>query len=89
MKNKLEADIERDVLEVLFDYRMRPDNKENRALRLSDIALFTQVVEEELIRILEGLDKLVEECEQRDGERTFRISGTGVREVRNEPSGAA
>ena len=85
-------DIERDVLEVLLDKRMQKDNRGNKPLKVSEAARLSELSQDQVIAIFEAMKDLglVEECGKYEGERTFRITGTGVREVRNgEPRGAA
>ena len=85
--------LEDSVLALLYRYRLHPQNPNNVPMKLSDIV---HSVSEDQVLVLAALDALreqspplVEEGPPFPGEKTFRITGTGVRFVRNMPTGLA
>lgn len=90
--HEVQTVLEDAILKLLYDYRMNPQNPSNVPMKLSDIVRGVQVNEQALV--IAALDALkeqqpsfVEERERFQQERTFRITGTGVRFVRNVPQG--
>jgi hypothetical protein len=85
--------LEDSILRLLFEYRLNPQNPENAPMKLSRIAHAVsadpQLVAAALDALKEDNPPLVEEREQFQQERTFRISGIGVRFVRNMRQGLA
>jgi hypothetical protein len=91
--NEVQTVLEDAVLRLLFDYYLNPQNPNNVAMKLSDIV---RAVSDDQKLVLAALDALakdtpgkVEEGPQFQGERTFRITGHGVRFVRNMAMGLA
>ncbi len=91
--NEVQTVLEDAILRLLFDYRMNPQNPTNVPMKLSDIV---HAVSSEQALVVAALDALkeaqppqVEECPLFQQQRTFRITGTGVRFVRNMPQGLA
>lgn len=91
--NERQTVLEDAILRLLFDYRMHPQNPNNVPMKLSDIV---HAVSSEERLVLAALDALKEDApplvEERDifqQGRTFRITGSGVRFVRNMPQGIA
>lgn len=89
--NELQTVLEDAILRLLFDYRAHPQNPENVPMKLSDIVRGVSSEQALALGALDALhgDKLVEEADRFQGERTFRITGQGVRFVRNMPQGLA
>ncbi len=81
------------VLRLLFDYRMSPQNPSNVPMKLSDISHAVSSERAYVIAALDALKEnvppLVEERESFQQERTFNITGSGVRFVRNMPQAIA
>jgi hypothetical protein len=77
------------VLSLLFDYRMNPQNPGNAPLKLSRIVHAVAENEGLVLAALEALkqERKVEERESFQQERTFGITGLGVRFVRDMPQG--
>jgi hypothetical protein len=79
------------ILALLFDYRMNPQNPNNVPMKLSDIvravASDGPLVQVAIDALREEIPPLVEEREKFQGERSFSITGTGARFVRNMPQG--
>ncbi len=79
------------VLRLLFDYRMSPQNPNNVPMKLPDIVRAVSSDAQQVVAAIDALREsappLVEECAQFQGERAFRITGSGVRFVRNMPQG--
>lgn len=91
--NEVQTVLEDSILRVLFEYRMNPQNPNNVPMKLANIV---RGVNSNAAMVLAALDALretqpplVEEGPLFQQERTFRISGTGVRFVRNIPQGLA
>ncbi len=92
-ENEAQTVLEDAVLRLLFDYRLNPQNPNNVPMKLSVIA---QAVSASPALAQAALDAMggdtppkVEECPEFQGEPTFRITGAGVRFVRNMPQGLA
>ena len=81
--------LEDEILSVLFDYRMSAQNPRNAPMKLSSIVRATKSDEKLALAALEALtmEHKVEEREQFQAERTFSITGLGVRFVRDMPQG--
>jgi hypothetical protein len=81
------------ILSLLFNFRMHPQNPNNAPLKLSEIARAVSEDERLVIAALDTLrgdrPPLVEETEEFESERAFRLTGHGVRFVRNMPQGLA
>ncbi len=81
------------VLRLLFDYRMNPQNPNNVPMKLSEIVRAVSADEPLVVAALDAMKEisppLVEEMPLWQAERAFRITGRGVREVRNMPQGLA
>lgn len=91
--HEIQTVLEDAILDLLFRYRLNPQNPNNVPMKLSAIV---HAVSSEQALVLAALDalkeqqqQLVEEREELGQERTFRISGSGVRLVRNMPQGLA
>lgn len=71
------------ILDLLYKYRINPQNPNNMSMKLSEIVHAVSSDNTSVIVILDGLLKdsfqLVEECEQSQGERTFRLTKNGIR----------
>jgi hypothetical protein len=85
--NEAQTVLEDAVLRLLFDYRLNPQNPNNVPMKLSAIA---QAVSADPALVRAALDAMsedrppkVEEREPFQGEPMFRITGAGVRFVRN------
>ncbi len=91
--NEVQTVLEDSILRLLFDYRMNPQNPTNVPMRNSAIAraLSTEpaLIDAALDALKESNPPLVEERGLFEQERTFSITGTGVRFVRNMPQGVA
>ena len=89
--NEAQTVLEDAILKLLFDYRMNPQNPSNVPMKLSAIVRTVSVEEALVLAALDALKEerppLVEELPSFQQERTFRITGTGVRFVRNVPQG--
>ena len=81
------------ILRLLFDYRLNPQNPNNFPMKLSDIVRAVSADEALVVAALDALKEtpppLVEERDRYQQERTFNITGSGVRFVRNMPQGLA
>jgi hypothetical protein len=81
------------VLGLLFDYRMNSQNPNNVPMKLSDIVRAVSADEALVVAALDAMKEasppLVEETPPFQAERAFRITGSGVRFVRNMPQGLA
>ncbi len=81
------------VLRLLFDYRMNPQNPNNVPMKLSEIVRAVSADEPLVAAALDAMKgispPLVEEMAAWQAERAFRITGSGVRFVRNMPQGLA
>ena len=91
--HEIQTVLEDAILRLLFEYRLNPQNPNNVPMKLSHIV---HAVSSEQSRVVAALDALkeqqpalVEEREAFQQERTFRITGSGVRFVRNMPQGLA
>ena len=87
--HEVQTILEDAIVEFLFRFRMNPQNPNNIPLPLSAIS---RAVSSDPALALAALDALmelapplVEEGVLHQGERTFRLTGTGVRFVRNMP----
>ena len=91
--NERQTVLEDAILSVLFDFRFNPQNPHNRPMKLGSIAQAVNADERLVLAALDGLREqtppLIEEGEALQQQRTFRITGTGVRFVRNLPQGLA
>ncbi len=91
--NEGQTVLEDSVLHLLYSYRLNPQNPDNAPMKLSDIvhAVLSDAafVAAALDALQESTPPLVEERAQTQGERTFSITGTGVRFVRNMLQGLA
>jgi hypothetical protein len=89
--NEVQTALEDAILRLLFDYRLNPQNPNNVPMKLSDIARAVSTEEPLVVAALDALMEeqppLVEEREKFQQDRTFNITGTGVRFVRNMPQG--
>lgn len=89
----LQTVLEDAILRVLFEYRMNPQNPKNAPMKLGNIVRAVSQDEALVIAALDGLREnnppLIEERERFQQDRTFSITGTGVRFVRNMPQGLA
>jgi hypothetical protein len=89
--NEIQTVLEDAILKLLYDYRLNPQNPKNVPMKLSDIARAVSSEQAVVIAALEAMREqqpsLVEEREVYQRERTFSITGTGVRFVRNQPQG--
>jgi hypothetical protein len=89
--SELQTVLEDSIVKLLFDYRMSPQNPSNVPMKLSDIARAVSADTALVVAALDGLREnsppLVEEREVFQGERTYSLTGTGVRFVRNMPQG--
>ena len=89
--HEVQTVLEDAVLRILFDYRMSPQNPNNVPMKLSEIARAVpaepQLVTAALDAMREQAQPLVEEAGPFQQEPTFRITGSGVRFVRNMPQG--
>ncbi|NJM10390.1 MAG: hypothetical protein HC883_05935 [Bdellovibrionaceae bacterium] len=85
--HEVQTVLEDNILRVLFDYRMNPQNPNNVPMKISEIARAVSTEEKLVVAALEALkmDQNVEEKEEFQQERTFGISGYGIRFVRNIP----
>ncbi len=88
--NEVQTILEDSVLRVLFDYRINPQNPNNVPMKVSEIVRAVSSDFPLVVAALEALSqeqepRLVEECKEFQAERTFRITGSGVRFVRNIP----
>jgi hypothetical protein len=83
--------LEDEILRLLFDYRLSPQNPNNVPMKLSDISRGVSVAENLVVAAIDALREkrpaLVEEREKFQQERTYSITGTGVGFVRNMPQG--
>jgi hypothetical protein len=83
--------LEDSILRLLFDYRMHPQNPNNVPMKLEDIVHAVSSSEAEvkasLDALMEQAPPLVENIFKNS--KSFRITGTGVRFVRNQPQGLA
>ena len=79
------------ILDFLFIFRMNLQNPNNVPLPVSVISRAVSsdpgLALAALDALKESVPPLVEEGTVHQGERTFRVSGTGVRFVRNMPQG--
>jgi hypothetical protein len=79
------------ILGLLYRYRMHPQNPNNAPMKLSDIVRAVLSEESQVVAALDALKEnpppFVEEGARIQNERTFRITGSGVRFVRNMPQG--
>lgn len=89
--NELQTVLEDAVLKLLYDYRLNPQNPNNVPMKLSDVARAVSsestIVAAALDAMKEQQPPLVEERIPFQGDRTFSITGTGARFVRNVPQG--
>lgn len=81
--------LEDQVLSLLFDYRMNPQNPGNAPMKMSEVVRGTDSEEKLVAAALDALvaEKLVEERRALQGERAVAITGIGVRFVRDMPQG--
>ena len=83
--------LEDQVLRLLFDYRMHPQNSKNVPMPLGNIVRALSADEQLVAAALDGLREqtppLVEDVPGFQGPHAYRITGTGVRFVRNMPQG--
>jgi hypothetical protein len=81
------------ILSVLFTYRMHPQNPNNVPMKLGTLVQAVNAEPAYVVAALDGLKELkpplVEESDKFQTERTFRITGAGVRFVRSVPQGLA
>ncbi|HEY2031162.1 MAG TPA: hypothetical protein VGH20_18350 [Myxococcales bacterium] len=91
--NEKQTILEDAILDLLFNYRMNPQNPNNAPMKLSSIAHAVSADESLVVAALDALREdvppLVEEAEPFHQERTFRLTGQGVRFIRNMPQGLA
>ncbi len=89
--NETQTVLEDAVLRLLYDYRMNPQNPQNVPMRLSSIVRAVGGEEAVVVGALDALKEqqppLIEETERWQQERAFRLTGMGVRFVRNMPQG--
>lgn len=90
--NEVQTVLEDAILRLLFDYRMHPQNPDNAPMTLARVV---HAVSSEPPLVIAALDALKEQnpplVEERgtSQQRTFSITGTGVRFVRNMQQGLA
>lgn len=81
------------ILRLLFDYRLNPQNRNNVPMKLSDIARGVNADEKLVTAALDALwelsPSLIERCGEFQQESTYRITGSGVGFVRNMPQVSA
>lgn len=91
--HEVQTILEDQILLLLFDYRLNPQNRNNLPMKLSNIARAVSTDQTLVVAALDALREmvppLVEEREMYQQEKTYRITGTGVRFVRNMPQGLA
>jgi hypothetical protein len=91
--HEVQTVLEDAILRLLFEYRLNPQNPNNVPMKLSDIVYAVSSAESLVVAALDALKEqkpaLVEERGIFQQERTFSISGNGVRFVRNMPQGLA
>lgn len=89
----LQTVLEDAILRVLFEFRVNPQNPKNAPMKLGNIVRAVSQAEPLVVAALDALREnkppLVEERERFRQDRTFSITGTGVRFVRNMPQGIA
>jgi hypothetical protein len=89
--NEVQTAIEDAILRLLFDYRSNPQNPNNEPMRVSDIEYAVSSDGALVVAALDALKAdrppLVEERDRFQQERTFNISGSGMRFVMNLPHG--
>ncbi len=89
--NELQTVLEDAILSLLFDFRMHPQNPDNVPMKLERIVHAVTSKDQLVLAALDALKEqsppLVEEYPLKDGQRAFRITGTGVRFVQNVPQG--
>lgn len=77
------------ILRLLFDYRLSADNPNNAPMKLGSIVRAVSADPALVIAALDALKEeqppLVEERAEFQGDKTFSITGTGVRFIRNLP----
>jgi hypothetical protein len=87
--HEVQTVLEDKILRVLFDYRMNPQNPQNVPMKISDIARAVSSTQQLVLAAVDSLKEVVPPyVEERDNfqqERTFSITGSGVRFVRNLP----
>ena len=87
--DEVQTVLEDAILSLLFQYRQNPQNPANVPMKLSDIVYAVSSEQSPAGAALEALKQqqppLVEEREIFQQERTFRITGSGVRFVSNIP----
>jgi hypothetical protein len=91
--NELQTVLEDAILRLLYDFRLNPQNPNNVPMKLSDIAHAVAHPDALVLAALDALREaeppLIEEAPVFQRARTFRITGAGVRFVRNMPQGLA
>jgi hypothetical protein len=89
--NEVQTVLEDAILKLLYDYRLNPQNPKNVPMKLSDIVRAVSSEQAVVIAALDALKEqqppLVEERGPYQQDRTFSITGSGVRFVRNQPQG--
>lgn len=87
--NEVQTVLEDAIVRLLFDYRLNPQNPNNAPMRLTDVAYAVSADRALVVAALDALKEqqpqLIEERELLHGERTFSITGSGLRFVRNMP----
>lgn len=91
--NEADTYLEDAILRLLFEYRVSPGNPGNAPLTLSEIS---RSVVADRVLVLAALDALrglvpplVEQRDDLRGEKTFGITPSGVRFVRNLPQASS
>ena len=91
--SEVQTVLEDAILRLLFEYRLNPQNPNNVPMKLPDIVRGVVADAALAVAALDGLKEntppLVEEGPRFQQERTFSISGSGVRFVRNMPQSLA
>lgn len=91
--HEVQTVLEDSILWLLYQYRTSPHNPQNVPMKLSDIVRAVSTSEALVVGAFDALKEqdppLVEEREPFQQEKTFSITGTGVRFVRNMPQGLA
>jgi len=89
--NEVQTVLEDAILKLLFDYRLNPQNPKNVPMKLSNIVRAVSSEGSLVVAALDAMKEqqppLVEERESYQQDRTFSITGSGVRFVRNLPQG--
>lgn len=87
--HQVQTILEDEVLSVLFDYRMNAQNPNNAPMKLGDLVRAVNGDEKLVTAALDALaaERYVEARGHFQNERSFSITGLGVRFVRDMPQG--